>query len=121
MDAPRAVAEVAPDLAEDGGHRVARERRPVAGVEAVDRLQQADRAGLDEVVERLVGVRVALREVPHERQVALGELRANVSLARREAPERGRLLDAAFGIHLYVPVPEVPPLHAGVAREPSSM
>jgi hypothetical protein len=50
-------------LAEDRGSRVARELRPAAGLEAVDGLDQAEARDLQQVVEGLVGVRVAQREV----------------------------------------------------------
>ena len=45
--------EVAPDLADDRRHRVGRELDPALELEAVDRLDQPDRADLDEVVDRL--------------------------------------------------------------------
>ena len=48
------------------------------GVEAVDRLQQAERGDLDEVVELLAAALVAPRELARERQEALDE-----RLARR--------------------------------------
>ena len=51
---PRAVAEVALDLAEDRRDRVARERHLARQVEAVDRLHEAQRRDLEEVVERLL-------------------------------------------------------------------
>ena len=70
---PRAVAEVALDLAEDRRHRVARERDLALEVEAVDRLDQAERRDLEEVVEGLLGALVAARELARERQEALDE------------------------------------------------
>ena len=72
-DRPRAVAEVALDLAEDGRHRVAGERDPALEVEAVDRVEQAQAGDLEEVVEGLVGALVAACELARERQEALDE------------------------------------------------
>src|SRR6266516_4067736 len=46
---PALVAEVALDLADDVRRRVGRQLDPSVEVEAVDRLDQADRADLDEV------------------------------------------------------------------------
>src|SRR3954452_17436705 len=70
---PGAGAEVALDLAEDRRHGVARERHVAAEVEAVDRLHQAQARDLEEVVERLLGARVAAGELAGERQKALDE------------------------------------------------
>ena len=81
MQRPALVAEVALELAQDRRRRVARELRPAAGVEAVDRLDQAEARDLEEVVERLVRVRVAQREVAGERQEPLGELLARGEVA----------------------------------------
>ena len=76
---PALVAEVALDLAEDRGNRERRERRLARRVEAVDRLEQAERGDLDEVVERLPAALVAAGELARQRQEALDEL-----LARRD-------------------------------------
>src|SRR5207247_7512228 len=81
-DRPRAVAEVALDLAEDRRHRVAGERNLAVGVEAVDRLDEAERRDLDEVVERLLGALVAASQLTRERQEALDERVARRSVAR---------------------------------------
>ena len=62
------------ELAEDRRRRVARELGSAAGLEAVDRLDQPEAGDLHEVVERLVGVAVAEREVAGERDVALDQL-----------------------------------------------
>ncbi len=51
---PRPVAEVALDLAQDRGDRVGGERDLALDVEAVDRLDQAQRGDLHEVVQRLL-------------------------------------------------------------------
>ena len=61
VERPRAVAEVALDLADDGRHRVRGELHLALGVEALDREQQADRADLDEVLLRLAAARRTVR------------------------------------------------------------
>ena len=58
---------MAPNLADDGRHRVARELDAAVDVEAVHRLDQAERTDLDEVLERLTASRVAGGEGPDER------------------------------------------------------
>src|SRR3954451_2345382 len=68
---PRAIAEVALDLAHDRGHGVARERDAALHVEAVDRLDEPEARDLVDVVERLLGALVAGRELPRERQEPL--------------------------------------------------
>jgi hypothetical protein len=67
---PALVAEMALDLAEDRGDGVAGQARVAVGVEAVDRLHQAQRSHLHEVVGRLVDGAVALGEPDGERHVA---------------------------------------------------
>ena len=71
------------ELAEDGRDGERRERRLARGVEAVDRLQQAERRDLDQIVELLAAALVAARELARERQEALHELlaRGRVTLA----------------------------------------
>ena len=71
---PAVVAEVALELAEHGRHRVGRERGLARGIEAIDRLDQAERRDLDEVVERLVGAPVPARHSARQRQQPLDEL-----------------------------------------------
>ena len=73
---PSLVAEMALQLAEDRRRGVARELRPAAGLEAVDRLDQAEARDLKQVVEGLVGVRVAQREIARQREETLHELLA---------------------------------------------
>src|SRR3990170_2373692 len=58
------------ELAEDGRDGEARERRLARGIEAVERLQQAERGDLDQVVERLAAALVAPGEVARQREVA---------------------------------------------------
>ena len=91
---PRAVAEVALDLPEDGRHRIARERDLALEVEAVDRLDQAQARDLEEVVEGLLGALVAARELARERQEALDEHLAvdRVALVQITREERAILL-----------------------------
>ena len=56
------------ELAQNGRHGERRERSRAGRIEAVDRLQQAERGHLDEVVERFVAARVAARELPRKGQ-----------------------------------------------------
>jgi len=70
---PRAVAEVALDLAEDGGDGVAGERDLAVEVEAVDGLDQPERGDLHEVVERLLRALVTTGQLAGEREEALDE------------------------------------------------
>ena len=81
VERPALVAEVALELAEDRGRRVARELGPAFGLEAVDRLDQAKARDLQQVVEGLVGVRVAQGEITGQRQEALRELFAGGQVA----------------------------------------
>ena len=74
---PAPVAEVALELAEDRGDGEGREGGAALGVEAVDRLDQADARDLDQVVERLGAARVPGREPPRERHEALDQLLAD--------------------------------------------
>ena len=69
------------DLADDVRRRVRRELDAAVEVEAVDRLDQPDRADLDEVVELLAAVRVTPRERAHERHVLLDQLLARLKVA----------------------------------------
>src|SRR5918996_3120364 len=73
---PALVAEVALDLADDVRRGVGGELDAALDVEAVDRLDEPDRADLDEVLELLAAVRVAPRQRPHERHVLLDQLLA---------------------------------------------
>ena len=69
------------ELAEDGRDGERRERRLARRVEAVDRLQQAERRDLDQVVELLPAALVAARELAGERQEARDELLARGRIA----------------------------------------
>ena len=70
---PALVTEVTLELAEDGGDGEGRERGLAGGIEALDRLQQAERRDLDQVVEGFAGPLVAAGELARERQEALDE------------------------------------------------
>src|SRR6266480_3525102 len=72
-DGPALVPEVTLDLADDVRRGVRRERHLARELVAVDRLDQADRADLLDVVERLAAAGVAARQRANERQVALDE------------------------------------------------
>ncbi len=78
-DRPATVAEVPLDLADDRGSGVGRELHPAAGVEPVDRLDQADGADLEQVVERLTPVEEPPGEVLHEGQVQRHQLAAQLA------------------------------------------
>ena len=89
---PALVAEVALDLADDVRRRVRRQLDAAVDVEAVDRLDQADTADLDEVVELLAAVRVAPRERADEREVLLDQLLARGEVALLVVAAQQRLV-----------------------------
>jgi len=64
---PRLVAEVPADLPDDGRHRIAREVDAAIDVEPVDRLDEADRSDLNEILERLAAPGIPQRERADER------------------------------------------------------
>ena len=68
-------------LAQDRGRGVGGELKSAVGVKAVEGLDEADRAHLDEVVERLATVLELAREEAHEVEVAHHELAARVLVA----------------------------------------
>ena len=78
---PALVAEVALDLADDVRGRVGGQLDAAVDVEAVDRLDQADAADLDEIVELLAAVGVAPRQRADEREVLLDQLLARGEVA----------------------------------------
>src|SRR5262249_28790854 len=88
---PALVAGVPRDPAYDVRRRVGRQLDAAVEVEAVDRLDQADGADLDEVVELLAAVGVAPGERADERHVLLDQLvpGGEVSLLVVAAQERG--------------------------------
>src|SRR5579864_2825759 len=78
---PALVAEMTLDLADDVRRRVRRQLDAALEIEPVDRLDQPDRADLDEILELFATVRVAPRERPHERHVLLDQLLARMQVA----------------------------------------
>jgi hypothetical protein len=70
-DRPALVAEVPLDLPDDVRRRVRRELDAPIDVKAVDRLDEADAAHLDEILELLAAVRIAAGQRADERQVLL--------------------------------------------------
>jgi hypothetical protein len=66
------------DLSDDRRGGVRGELHPALGLEAVDGLDQADRADLDQVVQWFASVAIAPGQVVHERQMQLDELVAQV-------------------------------------------
>lgn len=95
------VAEVAPDLADDGRRGVGGEANSPAGVEPVDGVDQADHADLRQVFERLAAVGELAREVAHEIHVREDELLADLGcMAPLELGEElrgGRVAAAGLG------------------------
>ena len=71
---PDPVAEVAAKLAEDRRRRVGDEAVAALGVEAVERLDQAEARDLDQVLELLGGAAVAKREGARQGQEAPDQL-----------------------------------------------
>jgi hypothetical protein len=74
----RAVAQVPPDLAHDGGDGIRREGGAATRVVPVDRLDQPDRSDLSQVLEVLPAAGEPLRERPDERQVQLNQPSAGI-------------------------------------------
>src|SRR5215216_6835210 len=74
------VPQMAPDLTHDGGHRVRGELSAALEVEAVDGVDEPDRAGLEQVVVVLAAL-VAMGEGLDERQVHLDQLLARTDIA----------------------------------------
>jgi len=87
-DHPAAIAEVALDLARDRRHRERGESHVAVEVEALDRLHQAERRNLLQVVERFSLVGVAPGKRAGERQRALDQL------------------DTCLFVSVFVPAPE---------------
>ena len=82
VDRHHLVAEMALELADDGGDGVGLEGGAAAGVEAVDRLDQAERGHLEEVVDGLGAAAVAEGERTGQRQEGLDQLLAHVWITR---------------------------------------
>jgi hypothetical protein len=75
-----AVAQVAPELAENRRNRVGAQRRASRGVVAVDGLDQADRADLGQILELLAAVGESSREHPDEGEVHLDQPPARLTV-----------------------------------------
>src|SRR5260221_5449848 len=108
VDRPAAIAEVALDLADDHRDRIALELDAALGIEAVDRLDQADRPDLDEILVLLAAACIPARHRAHQREVFLDQTPAGVwvmfhvdgsqQLAMRDdghRGHRGRLVSTA--------------------------
>ena len=81
MHGPAVVAEVALELAEHRRHRVGGERGLARGIEAVDRLDQAEGRDLHQVVQRLVGAPVTAGHPAREREQPFHEFLARSLIA----------------------------------------
>ena len=92
---PALVAKVALDLADDVRRRVGGQLDAALDVEAVDRLDQADAADLDEIVELLAAVGVAPRQRADEREVLLDQLLAGCEVALLVVAAEERLVGRA--------------------------
>src|SRR6185437_15873065 len=77
---PALVAEVPLDLADDVRRRIRRQLDTALEIEPIDRLDQADRADLDEILQLLAAIRVPARERAHERHVLLDQLLARMEV-----------------------------------------
>ena len=90
---PAEVAEVALELTENRRHRERGEGGPALGVEAVDRLDEAQAGDLEKVVERLSRAGVPSGELARQGQEAGYELvaRAAVSVLLPADEELGRV------------------------------
>ena len=103
------------DLADDVRRRVRRQLDAAVDVEAVDRLDQADAADLDEVVELLAAIGVAPRERAHEREVLLDQLLARGEVALLVVAAEQRLVGNArhaLGPHERVALAQLDPAAA---------
>jgi hypothetical protein len=74
LDRPALVAEVALDLTHDRRGRIRRELDAALEIEAIDRLDEADRPDLNKVVERLAAVGELDGQIAHEVEVGDHEL-----------------------------------------------
>ena len=101
-DRPRLVAEVALELAEDRRDRAAQDRHLALRIESVDRLDQADRGDLDQVVERLLGALIAPRQLAGQRQEALDQLVAGAGLAVAQVADEELAILPSTGAGLVV-------------------
>ncbi len=90
-DGPRAVAEVAPDLAGDRGDGERQEVDAAFRLEPVDRPDQPERPDLLEVVGSVAAVHEAVRDVVGHRQVGGDQLGAQLRTARVARGQPGQL------------------------------
>ena len=74
LDGPALVAKVSFDLADDRRRRIGRELDAAFQIEAIDGLEQSDRADLHQVVERLAAIRKPHREKSNQVEVHDDEL-----------------------------------------------
>jgi len=86
---PAGVAKVPPDLAENRRRRVGGELQFAVRIEAVDRLQQTDRADLDDVLQGRAASGETPSQVPDERRC--------ISVRRSRRAERCGLCSAGHG------------------------
>src|SRR5687768_11306214 len=86
MDRPRAVAEVAFELAEDGRDGERRERDAAVRVVAVDRLDEAEVRDLAQVIQWLTRVAVLDRERTREWHVLLDQAGSRLAVALARTP-----------------------------------
>ena len=91
---PGVVAQPAAHLADHGRHGVADEVGAEAGIEALERLRQAQRGGLLEVLD-VAGVAVAARQAPHDRAHARDELLARGEVAGADVSAQQVVFDPA--------------------------
>ena len=91
---PRVVAQPAAHLADHGRHGVADEVGAEAGVEALERLGQAERGGLLEVLD-VAGVAIAARQAADDRPHARDELLARGEIAVADVPAQQVVFDRA--------------------------
>ncbi len=82
MDGPPDIAHVMAQLAEDRRHRIGGERGAARRVERVDRLHKAEARDLEEIVEWLRRVAIAVGDAAGEGQVPLNQLPAQLRIAR---------------------------------------
>src|SRR5207248_1567443 len=90
---PALVGQGMGDCAADAPARVGRERGATLGIEAVDRVEQPDRAFLDEIVEREAEVAIAERDALHESDVQLDDPLPGPSVAGACGPQEPPLVE----------------------------
>jgi hypothetical protein len=91
---PGPIAEVLADRSQDAGHRIGAELGAPLWIESVDGPQQADRAGLDQVVHRLATSGELGCHGMHQAQVRGDEILANAPLLYSPPQPGPRATDA---------------------------